>query len=267
MPPYQSVTRRAAKDVLRRLEHKHGDLNLTIWEFEVGPGNALLFPPGFLHHTEAVGEGCSVSASLQFRHPFGVQYVRDYADRLLFSRENSFCFAEVWSVFLTGYFRGFARLQKQIRRRALAMPKKDAGVATIISGEVGRMFSAMDSDASGLITAAEIMSHLQAESAAMVAMDPELVEFDTDLEAEDWMACHDLDSDGVVSYEEYTKTLGRIAGFYVQAQAEGACDEGCDTPIKRAGAKPEPVDETYPGAAFDRKQPHWNHGRKSRAEL
>lgn len=271
MPPYTATMRGSAKDFWRRAapsatsNQSSNGSSSVVWEFDVAPGEALLFPPGFLHHTEAVGDGCSVSTSLQFRHPFAVRYIRDFAERLLFSKENSFCFVEVWSVFLTGYFRGLVRLQKAVQRRARANTgDADAVAVAFVEAEVSEMFRAIDADGSGAASRAEIARHLSAEERAMRLVDSELVEFDAELEATDWMSCHDLDEDGDVAWEEYRSTLLRIGEAFAQAQAEGACDEGCDTPLPKPGSRrpPRPVDESYPGAPFDRKQTRWGHGRR-----
>jgi len=124
MPPYEISTRESAKDFWRQFPpNVSSKLPSAFWELDIGPGEALLFPAGVAHHTKVVGDVCSVSASLQFRHPFGVQFVRDFAQRLVFSKENSFCFVEVWSVFLTGYYRGLVRFHKAVRRR-LRFPER-----------------------------------------------------------------------------------------------------------------------------------------------
>ena len=95
----------------------------------------------------------------------------------------------------------------------------------------------------------------------MNQVDEELVEFDVALEAEDWMACHDLDDSGDVTRAEYTGTLERIGRYYVQAQAEGACDEGCDTDIATVTGKPRKhPTEFYPGAGYDEHRgKRWGH--------
>merc|ERR1712032_1178265 len=99
-------------------------------------------------------------------------------------------------------------------------------------------------DNNGNVSQSEILTHLRAEAEAIRRFDEEALEFDAESEAADWTVCHDLDESGEVSREEYTATLSKIGGAYAQAQAEGACDEGCDTPIKRAGhpKQKHPVD-------------------------
>eukprot|EP00931_Biecheleriopsis_adriatica_P077098 TRINITY_DN50721_c0_g1_i1.p1 TRINITY_DN50721_c0_g1~~TRINITY_DN50721_c0_g1_i1.p1 ORF type:complete len:428 (-),score=77.69 TRINITY_DN50721_c0_g1_i1:423-1706(-) len=252
MPPYNHSSRTSAADFWRRQEYRP-----SIWELELNAGDALLFPTGMAHHTEAVGDGCSVSASLQFRHPFAVRFIRDFAARLMFSKENSFCFVEVWSVFLTGYFRGFVRMQKAVQSRARKHAEQ-TDLADFILAEASAMFSAIDVDSGGSVSLGEITQHLRAEVQAMQRLDDELVEFDVQLEAEDWMACHDLNSSGEVAQADYVRTMMELGNLYVRSQAEGACDEGCDTPLPKAKRqKAQPVD-AYPGAAFDKRK-RWEH--------
>jgi len=120
------------------------------------------------------------------------------------------------------------------------------------------MFRGIDTNDDGGVSFAEIKRHLADEELAMRHVDEELVEFDVPFEAEDWMACQDLDEDGVVLREEYLKTVVWLGNLFVQAQSEGACDEGCDTPLELARRQKAPVD-LYPGAAFDGKRKLWRH--------
>eukprot|EP00928_Gymnodinium_smaydae_P045351 TRINITY_DN30245_c0_g1_i1.p1 TRINITY_DN30245_c0_g1~~TRINITY_DN30245_c0_g1_i1.p1 ORF type:complete len:537 (-),score=55.44 TRINITY_DN30245_c0_g1_i1:160-1770(-) len=260
MPPYNHSQREHTKQFWRT-QASQGQ-SPPMWEVEVGPGDALLFPTGVAHHTEATGDGCSVSVSLQFRHPFAVQFIRDFASRLMFSAENSFCFVEVWSMFLTGYYRGFVRLQKAVQRKAKKRSLADDAVLAFVDSEIAAMFAAIDRDGGGDVSLREIKSHIQNEVQAMQQVDEELVEFDVEHEAEDWMACHDLDEDAKVSRSEYTQTLRELGSLYVRAQAEGACDEGCDTPLpatKNTKARRKHPVDAYPGAQFDRWQKRWGH--------
>ena len=84
---------------------------------------------------------------------------------------------------------------------------------------------------------------------------------------------HDLDDDGRVQLEGYVQTLTKLGDHFVQAQAEGACDEGCDTrlPAKKSSKRDakerrHPVD-AYPGARFDRVRKRWGHHQDHQHEL
>ena len=84
---------------------------------------------------------------------------------LLFSRENSFCFVEVWSVFLTGYFRGFVRLQQGVMRRLGKRPRRAQApeLSTAVSAEIADMFKGIDVEGKGAVSRVDVARHLHAD--------------------------------------------------------------------------------------------------------
>merc|ERR1712194_89304 len=53
-----------------------------MFEFTVYEGEAVLFPPGWIHETLNVASGCTVAMTTQFTVPFPVGYFRSYYNRL-----------------------------------------------------------------------------------------------------------------------------------------------------------------------------------------
>ena len=229
LPPYSSAMRRIkAKDVAMKSKAWR-----PLWEVEVGPGEALLFPAGVLHATLAVDSEdnaeCSVSASLQFRHPFAAGFIKDISQRLMFSSEVSFCFHEVWSVFLTGQFRGLPLLQAEARR----LIRKGASENAAGEAAIRKLFAKIDGNKDSVVHPAESQSHFKKEAAKVKNVDPELLEFDPVPEAADWQVVHDINRDGAVSEDELVQSLSPLLETFVLAQAQGSCDEGCDTPLRK----------------------------------
>jgi hypothetical protein len=55
------------------------------YEFEVGPGQCFIFPPGYIHETHmdpAINDECSVATTFQYNIPFPVKYIRNFLPRL-----------------------------------------------------------------------------------------------------------------------------------------------------------------------------------------
>lgn len=53
-----------------------------MFEFVAKQGEAVLFPPGWIHETLNTAEGCTVALTTQFNFPRPVQYYRHYYNRL-----------------------------------------------------------------------------------------------------------------------------------------------------------------------------------------
>lgn len=53
-----------------------------MFEFTANEGDAVLFPPGWIHETLNTADGCTVALTTQFRHPEPVSYYRAYYPRL-----------------------------------------------------------------------------------------------------------------------------------------------------------------------------------------
>ena len=99
------------------------------------PGEAVFFPTSWLHETRNLNgtdssssgsglDGCSLSLSLQWRYPFPVGFIRDFAPRLVRAKETHFCF-EHWAPFITGDVDGIRRRA----RRVLEAVRSAAGSA------------------------------------------------------------------------------------------------------------------------------------------
>lgn len=53
-----------------------------MFEFTARAGEAVLFPPGWIHETLNTGEGCTVALTTQFTNPLPIKYWRSYYQRL-----------------------------------------------------------------------------------------------------------------------------------------------------------------------------------------
>merc|ERR1719253_2239160 len=53
-----------------------------MFEFTVKEGEAVLFPPGWIHETLNIAEGCTAALTTQFTNPKPIRYYRSYYPRL-----------------------------------------------------------------------------------------------------------------------------------------------------------------------------------------
>lgn len=53
-----------------------------MFEFVVKAGEAILFPPGWIHETLNTAEGCTVALTTQFTKPYPIRYYRSFYQRL-----------------------------------------------------------------------------------------------------------------------------------------------------------------------------------------
>ena len=209
------------------------------------PGEAVFFPTSWLHETRNLNgtdssssgsglDGCSLSLSLQWRYPFPVGFIRDFAPRLVRAKETHFCF-EHWAPFITGDVDG-------VRRLAFPVLSADASAQPAARRALRRtirtQFSAMDGDGDGFVTLSEKTAHFERVWRTEMQAGA-LVEFEPSYEAADWLAFHDEkveasqamsdaevggDGDGRGSLAEWERSITHLVDEYVRARRQGAVD-------------------------------------------
>lgn len=75
-----------------------------MFEFTAREGEAVLFPPGWIHETLNTGEGCTVALTTQFSLPRPVRYYRSYYNRLRRMGDLNPCWGQMvkWGSLGTG---------------------------------------------------------------------------------------------------------------------------------------------------------------------
>ncbi|CAJ1364735.1 unnamed protein product [Effrenium voratum] len=68
-----------------------------MFEFTVREGEAVLFPPGWIHETLNTAEGCTVALTTQFDFPQPVRYFRSYYNRLRRVGDLNACWRQMMS--------------------------------------------------------------------------------------------------------------------------------------------------------------------------
>eukprot|EP00930_Biecheleria_cincta_P035289 TRINITY_DN24274_c0_g1_i1.p2 TRINITY_DN24274_c0_g1~~TRINITY_DN24274_c0_g1_i1.p2 ORF type:complete len:243 (-),score=49.23 TRINITY_DN24274_c0_g1_i1:63-791(-) len=68
-----------------------------MFEFTVKEGEAVLFPPGWIHETLNIAEGCTVALTTQFTIPHPVRYYRSFYNRLRRVGDLNSCWREMAS--------------------------------------------------------------------------------------------------------------------------------------------------------------------------
>lgn len=270
LPPYRRAMPASASDYIDT--RPEGAWQPT-YDFVLEPGEAVFFPTSWLHETrnlppttagsngraaaeaegdgaqacsgggETCGNGCSLSLSLQWRYPFPVGFVRDFAPRLLRAQETHFCF-EHWAPFITGDVDGVRRLALPVLQAAAAGERTQRDAERSMRRRVRQQFDRMDADRDGFVSqhekAADLQQIRRAEQEAGA-----LVEFEPDFEAADWISFHDEprpaeeesippdaasvwfaggDGDGRVSQQEWEEGITRLVHEYVVARQQGAVD-------------------------------------------
>eukprot|EP00927_Polykrikos_kofoidii_P049374 TRINITY_DN43439_c0_g1_i1.p1 TRINITY_DN43439_c0_g1~~TRINITY_DN43439_c0_g1_i1.p1 ORF type:complete len:493 (+),score=79.97 TRINITY_DN43439_c0_g1_i1:50-1480(+) len=107
-----------------------------MFEFEVRAGEALLFPPGWIHETYNVAEGCTVALTTQFSYPTPSGYFRSYYNRLRRIGDLEECWDE---------FTSLGTLHKKLPTEA-----------NKVIGFAETLFGSLDSDGDGALSVAEI---------------------------------------------------------------------------------------------------------------
>eukprot|EP00003_Mantamonas_plastica_P028975 TRINITY_DN6782_c0_g1_i2.p1 TRINITY_DN6782_c0_g1~~TRINITY_DN6782_c0_g1_i2.p1 ORF type:complete len:344 (-),score=126.31 TRINITY_DN6782_c0_g1_i2:3-1034(-) len=72
-----------------------------IFDFTMNAGDVVFFPPGMVHETKGVSDGCALSFSLQFNDPPPVKYLKAFKKRLLWG-PSKHCFVEYWNTWMFG---------------------------------------------------------------------------------------------------------------------------------------------------------------------
>ena len=280
LPPYRRAMPASASDYIDT--RPEGAWQPT-YDFILEPGEAVFFPTSWLHETrnlppttgggnqesaaesrqtgrtaagdegdgaqacsgsgEACGNGCSLSLSLQWRYPFPVGFIRDFAPRLLRAQETHFCFQH-WAPFITGDVDGVRRLALPVLQAAAGGERLQREAERSMRRRIRQQFARMDVDGDGFVSQAEKAADLQqirrAEQKAGA-----LVEFEPDFEAADWISFHDEprpaaeggsppdeasvwfaggDGDGHVSQQEWEEGITRLVLEYVVARQQGSVD-------------------------------------------
>jgi len=90
------------------------------YEFKVGPGQCVIFPPGYMHETYVnpkENDECTVASTFQYNIPFPVKYIRAWLPRLY----NSHL---VWAEDCHSRWEGFHSFQSSDRKHR---PSLDEG--------------------------------------------------------------------------------------------------------------------------------------------
>ena len=80
-----------------------------MYEFTVKQGEALLFPPGWLHETYNVAEGCTAALTTQFDYPRPMGYFRSYYNRVRRVGDLGTCWRDIKSAASHGAQQDFAK--------------------------------------------------------------------------------------------------------------------------------------------------------------
>lgn len=83
-----------------------------MFEFTVKEGDALLFPPGWIHETRNVAEGCTAALTTQFTNPRPVRYWRNYYQRLRRVGDLNPCWGEMFQWGSMGLKKKVAKLSE-----------------------------------------------------------------------------------------------------------------------------------------------------------
>lgn len=183
-------------------EFDGGVYKADLWKPDLGfilrPGQAVIWPPGYLHETKTLppadGE-CGSAITLQFAFPQPVQFLRAFLPRLSLSAEVGQCVARTWGAYAHLFVGGI-----KVSHKADAMKtQKDTILAKV------------DANKDGQITVDEVVKHFQSGGASRDLEGRAQMFSDTKLFhqflAEDTVAYHDMDGDMVVSSQELWDSL------------------------------------------------------------
>merc|ERR1719468_245277 len=106
-----------------------------LFEVIAKEGDAVLFPPGWIHETLNTAEGCTVALTTQFSVPAPVGYYRSYYNRLRRVGDLNSC----WGMMMSWATLGRRIAIPQTRKEALAQAEK-------LYGEVDGKFEAEQRD-------------------------------------------------------------------------------------------------------------------------
>jgi len=150
-------------------------------------GEALIFPPGFIHETLNVGGACAASVTYQWAAPAPAAYFRAFLPRLLRLGDLSGCHDRI---------------------RALATLGGGGGGG---GGAGAALAARLDEDGDGVLSGRELAAAPLASRGAAAAADAATL-------VRDALLYHDSDGDGrvqlaelVANREEYWRTVARVA--------------------------------------------------------
>jgi len=174
------------------------------YEFKVGPGQCVIFPPGYMHETynkPAENNECTVASTFQYNLPFPVKYIRAYLPRLFSSHL-------VWAEDCHSRWEAFHSFVGGRTVPTVDVPE--------LTGRVDAIFGAIDADKNGHLERAELIEYFSKAPQAGFAREvqyswtykvsaqqrqevaTELVESRVD----DTVGYNDVDGDGRISHEE-----------------------------------------------------------------
>lgn len=220
-----------------------GGVDVQQWQpaFEgnVGPGEAILFPPGYLHQTTNVGSDCSASVTYQWQHPVPAQYLRNSLPTLALTEEIMACWP-LWEAYST--LLPPARLRQQANAHSLP-----AVVQTI--------WDKLNVNHDG---------HVGREQLAAYLVENKLLDTDQLLEhsmqTDCFLGVQDLDNDGLIQLQELNATAHRFltldtvrAHPWLVAQAWTKLEQDCEEAEVDLGVLHPRVPASLPVAIRDAK--------------
>lgn len=167
-------------DVYNRDEPWRPQFNVTL-----RPGDALFFPPGFVHETLNVDEdpnACSASVTFQLDHPMAARMYRRFLPRVRRTADIH----EAWPL-ITAWATLYQRAESS--KLKLGMPYFQAKREALSGEGVGAQFNHLDRDRDGVLTLAELEAVFNQEAANILAF-------------------HDTDENGRVERAEFVAVFG-----------------------------------------------------------
>lgn len=170
--------------------HFDGKAWKPMFEFTLHPGEGLFFPPGFMHETKNVGEGCAASITYQYEVPFPARYFRKFMSRVYRSVSLDECHATL------GDIATLFQLSTTVAKTMLESGDRDA--ACLGAHDLG---SGVDTDGNGVISLAEINGTLTKgwQHGKNLIRDTDVLTF------------HDLNDDGTLTKTELVKSIHAYA--------------------------------------------------------
>eukprot|EP00658_Telonema_sp_P-2_P021728 TRINITY_DN18667_c0_g1_i5.p1 TRINITY_DN18667_c0_g1~~TRINITY_DN18667_c0_g1_i5.p1 ORF type:complete len:384 (-),score=104.06 TRINITY_DN18667_c0_g1_i5:217-1368(-) len=174
------------------------------YEFEVGPGQCFLFPPGYMHETlvkPSQNPECTVATTFQFNLPFPTKYIRNFLPRLFSSHL-------VWAENCHSRWEAFHSLSGTPLRPTIEMSELEARVASL--------FAQIDSNRDKHLDHRELVEFLSQSKTTRWARavryswshqvseekQRQVQQEQLESRAADTISYNDMDDDGEVSFDE-----------------------------------------------------------------